>query len=155
MIQLVKVEGEQPSVFFTWEGDAQFELKEAPRDEAVKLSRECKKTVYRNHRPEPELDVKRYAVGYVKLTVVGWRGMTGRAMLSACRSDVALMDSVRLADPIEFTPENLDFLAQNCNGEFATFLTYSLRNIGIFRAEAAEQAKAAEIENLPPASDGR
>lgn len=140
-------------IFFDWDGVCAFQVREIPKEETKELLHRCEKTVFRQHRKETETDFEKFGAEYIRLAVIGWRGLTYRGLLQICEP-LELDEGVTLDDEIEFSKEHLDYLAEHAAGSLVTFLNYAASQYGVLRIEAEEAKRKAEAENLPRTSVG-
>jgi len=143
MIKAKSATNLQP-VFFEWDGKFKVQIKDvkmATRQALIKANEET--TFDKKHRKTTDLDWLRFGKAFMREAIAGWTGMTYGYLLEICRP-IDLDPGVKLADPIEFTEENFQFVLDNYRPDFSLFVNHAVDRLD----EIYTEQKKKELENL-------
>ncbi len=147
MIKAKKIE-DVKSVWFEWDDDLKFEIKYLTKKDYSNLRKKATKIIFKRIGEKKEIiDDERFGKLYIKAAIRNWQKLKYKHLIEICEP-LTIEESPE--KEIEFSEENLDFIAENYNQEFLTFIIEAVKNV--LRVEKEMEVRAEK--NLKNSSNG-
>jgi len=147
MIKARKVD-EVKSVWFEWDEDFLVKIRYINKRELDKIRKKATVTTFkRGGKVVEEVDTDKFAREYMDVAILDWKGMRYKHLLEICE-DIEIEE-----DPekeIEYSEENKEFILENFNLDFSSFILEAVKNVLRVEKELQESGE----KNLKNTSNG-